>query len=379
MKKIFLLLFVLLFVGIVVYLGFNYERFFLEKSNAEKKENLDKNEEKIDELKVMIEGMTLEEKVGQMFMVRVPLENAQEMVSKYHLGGYILFARDFEGKTKEEVINTIRSYQDVSSIPMLIGVDEEGGSVVRVSKFKKLRDTPFASSQEIYESNGFEGIKNDTLDKARFLKDFGINVNFAPVADVSINANDYIYKRSFGQDAQKTSQYVSVVVNAMNDAKIGSVLKHFPGYGNNVDTHTGISIDNRSLDNFKESDFLPFEAGIRAGADIVLVSHNIITAVDSNNPASLSKDIHDILRNDLNFDGVIITDDLYMDAISKYLENAEAAVKAVLAGNDLICTTEFESQIPAVIRAVQDGTIKEKQINESVKKILKLKMKLELI
>ena len=102
MKKIFLLLFVLLFVGIVVYLGFNYERFFLEKSNAEKKENLDKNEEKIDELKVMIEGMTLEEKVGQMFMVRVPLENAQEMVSKYHLGGYILFARDFEGKTKEE-------------------------------------------------------------------------------------------------------------------------------------------------------------------------------------------------------------------------------------------------------------------------------------
>lgn len=379
MKKIFLLLFVLLFVGIVVYLGFNYERFFLEKSNAEKKENLDKNEEKIDELKVMIEGMTLEEKVGQMFMVRVPLENAQEMVSKYHLGGYILFARDFEGKTKEEVINTIRSYQDVSSIPMLIGVDEEGGSVVRVSKFKKLRDIPFASSQEIYESNGFEGIKNDTLDKARFLKDFGINVNFAPVADVSINANDYIYKRSFGQDAQKTSQYVSVVVNAMNDAKIGSVLKHFPGYGNNVDTHTGISIDNRSLDNFKESDFLPFEAGIRAGADIVLVSHNIITAVDSNNPASLSKDIHDILRNDLNFDGVIITDDLYMDAISKYLENAEAAVKAVLAGNDLICTTEFESQIPAVIKAVQDGTIAEKQINESVKKILKLKMKLELI
>ena len=379
MKKIFLLLFVLLFVGIVVYLGFNYERFFLEKSNAEKKENLDKNEEKIDELKVMIEGMTLEEKVGQMFMVRVPLENAQEMVSKYHLGGYILFARDFEGKTKEEVINTIRSYQDVSSIPMLIGVDVEGGSVVRVSKFKKLRDTPFASSQEIYESNGFEGIKNDTLDKARFLKDFGINVNFAPVADVSINVNDYIYKRSFGQDAQKTSQYVSVVVNAMNDAKIGSVLKHFPGYGNNVDTHTGISIDNRSLDNFKESDFLPFEAGIRAGADIVLVSHNIITAVDSNNPASLSKDIHDILRNDLNFDGVIITDDLYMDAISKYLENAEAAVKAVLAGNDLICTTEFESQIPAVIKAVQDGTIAEKQINESVKKILKLKMKLKLI
>ena len=380
MKKFLVVIFILLFIGIVGYLGFNYERFFLEENNIkENEENLDKEEEEIDELRKMIEEMTLEEKVGQMFMVRVPLENASTLASTYHLGGYILFARDFEGKTKDEVIDTIKNYQDVVSIPMLIGVDEEGGSVVRVSKFKELRDTPFASSQEIYASSGFEGIKDDTLDKAEFLKSFGINVNFAPVADVSTNSSDYIYKRSFGQDAHNTSSYVSVVVKAMNDAKIGSVLKHFPGYGNNVDTHTGISIDNRSLDSFKDSDFLPFEAGIKAGADIVLVSHNIITAVDSNNPASLSKDIHDILRNDLNFDGVIITDDLYMDAISKYLENADAAVKAVLAGNDLICTTDFEAQIPAVIDAVKENIISEKQIDESVYRILKLKVKLGII
>ena len=124
---------------------------------------------------------------------------------------------------------------------------------------------------------------------------------------------------------------------------------------------------------------MPFEYGIDAGASMVLVSHNIVTAIDPNNPASLSKDVHDILRNELEFDGVIITDDLYMDAISSYLGNEEAAVKAILAGNDLICTTDFEAQIPAVIDAINNNIISEEQINESVYRILKLKVKLGLI
>ena len=341
----------------------------------------EENNNNIDEIANLINSMSLEEKVGQMFMVRHPLDvsTASKYINEYHLGGYIMFARDFENRSKDEVITMIATYQNISKIPMLIGVDEEGGTVNRISKYKKFRDTPFASPQELYASGGFAGIKSDTLEKAEFLKSFGINVNFAPVADVSTNPSDYIYKRSFGQNATLTSEYVSTVVNAMNEAGIGSVLKHFPGYGNNLDTHTGISIDNRSLDSFRKNDFLPFEAGIKAGADIVLVSHNIITSVDADNPASLSKNIHEILRNDLGFGGVIITDDLYMDAISSYLGNEDAAVKAVLAGNDLICTTDFETQIPAVIEAVKDGTISEEQINESVYRILKLKVKLDII
>lgn len=333
----------------------------------------------LDELDEMIANMTLEEKVGQMFMPRAPLENAQEMVSKYHLGGYILFARDFEGKTKEEVINNIASYQNASEIPMLIGVDEEGGTVNRISKFKEFRDTPFASPQEIYKSSGFSGIEEDTITKAEFLKSFGINVNFAPVADVSTNPDDYIYARSFGKDANLTSKYIETVVTTMKESNIASVLKHFPGYGNNVDTHTGISIDNRSYETFLESDFLPFITGIKAGADIILVSHNIINSMDPDNPASLSKKVHEILRDDLGFTGVIITDDLHMDAIKDYIGNTEAAVKAILAGNDLICTTNFETQIPAVVEAVKAGTISEEQINESVYKILKLKSNLSLL
>ena len=333
----------------------------------------------LDELDEMIANMTLEEKVGQMFMPRAPLENAQEMVSKYHLGGYILFARDFEGKTKEEVINNIASYQNASEIPMLIGVDEEGGTVNRISKFKEFRDTPFASPQEIYKSSGFLGIEEDTITKAEFLKSFGINVNFAPVADVSTNPDDYIYARSFGENANLTSKYVETVVIAMKESNIASVLKHFPGYGNNVDTHKGMSIDNRSYETFLESDFLPFISGIKAGADIILVSHNIVNSMDPDNPASLSKKVHEILRDDLGFTGVIITDDLHMDAIKDYIGNTEAAVKAILAGNDLICTTDFETQIPAVVEAVKAGTISEEQINESVYKILKLKSNLSLL
>ena len=368
MKKILLVLLIILIIPI---------SYILINNSSSDEESED--EEVMKEIDEIIASMTLEEKVGQMFMVRFPLENGAEIASKYHLGGYILFSRDFEGKTKIEVISNISSYQEASSIPMFIGVDEEGGSVVRISKYEEFRAQPFASPQEIYASSGFEGIKNDTLDKAEFLKSLGINVNFAPVADVSTNPSDYIYKRSFGANATLTSEYVEIVVEAMNEAKIGSVLKHFPGYGNNLDTHTGISIDNRTLDSFKESDFLPFEYGIDAGASMVLVSHNIVTAIDPDNPASLSKDVHDILRNELEFDGVIITDDLYMDAISSYLGNEEAAVKAILAGNDLICTTDFEAQIPAVIDAINNNIISEEQINESVYRILKLKVKLGLI
>ena len=340
---------------------------------------LNENNEKLDELEKQIADMTIEEKVGQMFIVRCPKENAAALVSQYHLGGYILFSRDFEDKTKEEVINNISSYQENAEIPLLIGVDEEGGTVTRISKYKEFREEPFASPQELYNEGGLSLIRENTLDKSAFLKALGINVNFAPVSDVSTNPSDYIYNRTIGLDANMTSQYVAIVVTAMKEAKIGSVLKHFPGYGNNVDTHTGISIDTRSYETFVEQDFLPFASGIKAGADIVLVSHNIVTSMDPDYPASLSKNVHDILRNELDFDGVIVTDDLYMDAIKDYVGNEEAAVKAIMAENDLICTTDFETQIPAVIEAVKNGTISESEINASVKRILNLKSELNLI
>ena len=376
MKKFLLILGLLVIIAIPIVIYFVYD--FDSDANIPS-DNLDTNEpEKTDKITKMLDNMSVEEKVGQMFMVRVPKENADKRVSEYHLGGYIMFGRDFDNKTKEEVINNIASWQEASDIPMLIGVDEEGGTVNRISTNTEFRSEPFKSSQELYAEGGFDLIYEDTIIKANFLKELGINVNFAPVVDVSTNPDDYIYKRSFGKNANLTSEYAEVVVRAMKESNIASVLKHFPGYGNNTDTHTGISIDNRNLESFKENDFLPFEAGIKAGANIILVSHNIVTNIDPDNPASLSTRVHEILRNDLGFAGVIITDDLYMDAISKNYDSS-VAVLAILAGNDLICTTDFESQIPEVIAAVEDGTISIDRINESVRRILELKLELNLI
>jgi len=335
--------------------------------------------ENMERAKQILSKMTLEEKVGQMFIVRCPVSNADKMVSKYHLGGYILFARDFQGKEKAKVQSEIKSYQDASKIGMLIGVDEEGGTVNRVSLYKQFRYTQFLSPQSLYAQGGWDLIISDTEEKAALLKSLGINLNLAPVCDVSTNSSDYIYKRAFGQNAALTSIYVNKVVNTMCQNQIGCVLKHFPGYGNNADTHTGIAYDDRSYETFIKSDFLPFISGINAGADVILVSHNIVESIDENAPASLSEKTHYILRNDLNFDGVIMTDDLSMDAITNYTGEKEAAVKAVLAGNDMICCTDFETQIPAIIKAVKDSDISEDTINEAVLRILCFKLSLGIV
>lgn len=327
----------------------------------------------------LLSSMSIEEKVGQMFIVRCPSQNAVQSIKDYHLGGYILFARDFENRTKQQAIDTIQSYQDSSPIPMLIGVDEEGGTVTRISRYSAFRQSPFPSSQELYQSGGFDAIQNDTREKCRLLHEIGVNLNFAPVADVSENSGDFIYRRSFGQNASLTARYIQTVVTVMQDEQMGCVLKHFPGYGNNKDTHTGIAYDSRPFETFTSSDFLPFEAGIQSGAECVLVSHNIVKCMDGDLPASLSPRVHEILRNELDFTGVIITDDLYMDGIRDFTDASQAAVTAVQAGNDLLCCTDFTVQIPAVLRAVENGEISEERIDESVFRILQMKYYLGLL
>lgn len=327
----------------------------------------------------ILSNMTLEEKVGQMFIVRCPETETVQKVKEYYFGGYLLFGRDFLNKTKDEIVQTIQSYQSVTNIPMFIGVDEEGGPVNRISTNPNLRSVPFYSSQELYAEGGFDLIKSDTHEKCELLHSLGINLNFAPVCDISQDPDDFIYERSFGKDALQTSAYVQFVVQTMSEERMGSVLKHFPGYGNNVDTHTGIAYDNRSYETFINSDFLPFQAGIDSGANIILISHNVVSCIDNQNPASLSLEVHRILREDLKFSGVIITDDLAMEGIRDFAEDADIAVQAVLAGNDLLCCTDFEVQIPAVIEAVKQGKITEERINESVLRILELKISLGII
>ena len=347
-----------------------------EASGAESDASLDAEEAALREL---LSSMTLEEKVGQIFLARCPDSGALESVRQYQLGGYVLFARDFENKTGGMVRETLAAYQAASKIPMLLAADEEGGTVVRISRYKAFRNEPFWSPQAVYAAGGIDGVRADTAEKAAMMLSLGLNVNMAPVCDVSTDPQDFIYARSFGQDAAATSEYVKNVVEVMQESGIGSVLKHFPGYGSNADTHTGIAYDHREKTVFETSDLLPFTAGIEAGADAILVSHNVVYAYDSEKPASLSKAVHTLLRDELGFDGVIMTDDLYMDAICDYTDASSAAVEAVLAGNDLLCCTDFTVQIPAVVAAVRDGTISTEQLESAVLRVLRWKVSLGIL
>lgn len=320
--------------------------------------------------------MTLEEKIGQMILSRFP-ENSNQAIQEYHVGGFILFKKDFENKTKEEIIYQINQLQDSSKIPLFLAVDEEGGTVVRISSNPNLRTTPFLSPRQIYNTSGLTGIEEDTEEKIKLLKKLGINLNLAPVADVSVDSNDYIYERSLGEGALETSKYIKAVVKIYNEEKMGCALKHFPGYGSNKDTHQGISIDNRSYSEFTKNDFIPFQAGIEEKVPSILVSHNIVTSMDSNYPASLSKNVHDILKNKLHFRGVIMTDELSMKAIQEYTNNPILA--AIESGNDLLLVTDYEQAYHDIMNSVENGKIKEERINESVFKILAWKYELGIL
>ena len=327
----------------------------------------------------IMKTMTIEEKVGQMFFVRCRKDTAVLDLKKYCLSGYILFDEDIQGQTKNTLKIAIQSYQNNSKIKLLIGIDEEGGTINRLSKYTQFRKVSFYSPQALFGEGGYPLIISDTEEKATLLKSLGININLAPVCDVSTNPTDYIFARTFGKDAEETAKYVKTVVETMNSNRIGCTLKHFPGYGNNVNTHTGIAIDNRSYDSFVKSDFIPFQAGIESGAGSILVSHSIVNCMDENLPASLSPAVHKILRDNLRFDGVIMTDDLKMDAIKKYIGDEVSAVLAIKAGNDLIIASNFDVQIPSVLTAVKNGIITENRIDDSLLKILRWKLQLGII
>lgn len=326
-----------------------------------------------------IESMTREEKAGQLFLVRSPLNEIAGTAEKYKFGGYVFFAEHFNSKSRSEITAEIAGCQAVSDIPMLFAVDEEGGTVNRISRFPEFRTEPFLSPRELYSIGGLERIKSDTAEKSELLLSLGINVNLAPVCDISTGPEDFIYARSVGLDAAGTSDFIRIVVETMNAYPVGCSLKHFPGYGSNEDTHFDIVYDDRPYEDFLNSDFLPFIAGIEAGAGSVMVSHNIVTSIDSVYPSSLSAKVHEILRKELHFDGVIITDDLAMDGIREYTDGTEAAVRAVEAGNDMLCCSDYEMQYQAVLSALSSGRITEERIDKSVARILRWKIRLKLI
>lgn len=321
--------------------------------------------------KTLLDEMTLEEKVGQILFVRCPEDEYVDDLMSKKPGGILMFGRDFEGLTKDEVISKIESLQKKSDIPLIIGADEEGGTVVRISSNPNLAPEKYKSPQDIYNEGGMEAVVANAKEKSQLLLSLGVNMNLAPVADVSENPDTYIYDRSFGKGYEETADFISKTVTAMNEEGIWSVLKHFPGYGEVTgDSHEGTVYNEKSAEEIRNTDLVPFKAGIDAGASCVLVSHNTVNSLDSENPASLSPAIHDILRNELGFDGVIMTDDIAMGAVSD-MENVYT--KAVLAGNDLLITTDYETGYNQILEDVKNGEISEEILDNAVYHVLKMK------
>ena len=387
-KKIFFIIAFVLVIGIIFFLTqdtiIKKELFKIWNPTTTKEEKKPKTkEEKIQDEEIAssifqdsynkaretVEKMSLEEKIGQLFLVRYDKNEVQNQ-KDYYPGGYILFAKDFENHTKETIKKELENDQKINKYPLILGVDEEGGYVTRVSRFKAFRNEKFLSPKYYYDT-GKEALLEETeKEKLTLLKEIGINLNLAPVADVSTNPEDFMYIRTFGRNAQETSYLIQKMVEYANETQINSCLKHFPGYGNNVDTHTGIAIDERSYESFLENDFLPFEAGIKAGVPSILVSHNIVKSMDENYPASISEKVISELRNTLKFTGIIMTDDLAMDAVKSYVENNEAATLAINAGNDMIITSDFIGMYEEIMNSVKEGKIKEETINKAVLRII---------
>lgn len=324
-------------------------------------------------IKGILEGLTLEAKVRQMLLVHGSATISTRTAADY--AGYIFFADFFRDRTPDEVRTLLEKINSRTNVPfpMLFAVDEEGGTVNRISGFSQYRETKFPSPRKIYQQAGLSGLVLDTRDKAMFLKGLGINFNLAPVADVSSDPESFIYPRTLGLSTDETASAIRAMILTMTEENILSSLKHFPGYGDNVDTHQAIAVDDSTMPDLEQR-LKPFQAGIDAGADTLMVSHIIIRAFDENVPASLSGKAHAYIRQVMGFNGVILTDDLQMKGLTQITDDPFAA--AVLAGNDLLITDEPDQAVQSIIKAVEDQVISEGQIEASVLRVLTLKASL---
>ena len=334
----------------------------------------------LDPMEQLLDSMSTEQLVGQLFLARYPgYEAAKSAVSAYHIGSFILFGTDYRDNTPENIAAQMQALQESAALPLLIATDEEGGDVARVSAYNQYRESRFSSPRKLFDQGGLPLVLEAEAEKCLLLQRVGVNVNMGPVCDVTTNPDAFMYRRSIGQDAQTTGQFVAGMVETMAQHKIGSVLKHFPGYGNNADTHVGTAVDSRSLEDLESKDLVSFKAGINAGCDAILVSHTIVECLDNQLPASLSPIVVNYLRNNMGFDGVIVTDDLVMEAITDTYGVGESAVMAVQAGCDLLCSSDYGQQYAAVLAAAKDGRISPRQLRDSAERVLRWKQELGLL
>lgn len=351
------------------------------------------NQQTIEEMaKKIVDEMTIDEKVYQMFIV-LPEQltgvgqvtaagtTTQEALEKYPVGGILYLSQNIVSRNQTQTM--LSNVQAYSKIPVFTAVDEEGGVVSRVGNNPNMGTTSFPSMKNI----GSTGDSNQAYTVGYTIgnecKELGFNLDFAPVADVFSNPeNTVIGNRAFSDDPNITADMVSSCVRGFKDAKMLCALKHFPGHGDTIaDSHYEAAITSKTLEELDELEFVPFVKGIEAGADFVMVGHILTPNItDDYTPATLSNEMLSILRDELKFDGIIITDAMNMAAITDYYSSSEAAVTAVKAGIDMILVPEdFHAAVSGVMHALETGDITEEEINDSVIRIIQTKIRAGLI
>ncbi|MDO5549246.1 MAG: glycoside hydrolase family 3 protein [Eubacteriales bacterium] len=346
-------------------------------------------EESIEEI---LQGMTLEEKAAQLFIV-LPEDlvdgvdcviqagdATREGLEAHPVGGVIYMEQNLESaeQVQEMLANVQQFSRDRIGLPLFLGVDEEGGTVARVAGSGNF-DVPDVGNMADIDSVEQAEQAGETIGK--YLSELGFNLDFAPDADVWSNPDNEIVKyRSFGDDPQTVSERSLAVLDGLQKQGVCGVLKHFPGHGaTEGDTHEGYAYTSKTLEELEECELIPFQNGVDNGAPMMMAAHiSLPNVIGDDTPASLSEEIiTGLLREQMGYDGVVVTDAMNMGAIAQNYSSEEAAVKALAAGADLILMPEdFAAAYQGVLDAVQDGTLTEERLDQSLRRILKVKLEM---
>lgn len=351
-----------------------------------------------------IRQMTLREKIGQLFIVRpdalemrysaaelednsilgtvAVTEDMRKMYQQYPCGGFGIFRKNIVDE--EQLLTLTKGLHSLGKISPILCIDEEGGSVARIGNHKAFHVTKYPDMEQIGRTGDTGRAYEAGAGIGAYLRYYGLDVDFAPVADVNTNPhNPVIGRRAFGDDPVKAAQMVQAYLNGLHSAGIAGCVKHFPGHGDTgTDTHTGYADTQKTWEELTECEMLPFIVGIQARTDMVMTAHIAVPNVTgSDEPATVSYAIlTEKLRGELGYDGLIITDALSMGAITRQYSSAEASIRCLQAGADLILMPyRYEEAFEGVLSAVEQGLISEQRIEESLARILRLKKQLGLI
>ncbi len=354
--------------------------------NSDRKSPIESPQNPISPIDELLDKLTVEEKVGQLMVIGLEGKKyspeLDDMIRNYHVGGLILLGRNVSTAPRiQEILNDSKKANENNQIALLLSVDEEGGRVSRLpAGFEKL-----PSAAKVGKRNDESFNYRTGMYVAELLHGFGYNMNYAPVLDVNSNPkNPVIGDRSYGADPNQVANLGISTMRGMMDTGIIPVIKHFPGHGDtSIDSHKSLPIVEKDLYALHQEELIPFQRAIDEGADAVLVGHILFPAIDPVYPASMSKVIiTDVLRDEMKFQGVVITDDLTMGAITNDLPIAKAALQAFVAGSDLLMVVgDHQNQVETIqllLKAVSEGVISEDRLDESVKRILMLKDKYKL-